>query len=165
MNVYVIAALSADGFIARDEEHLSTTWTSKEDKEHFAEMTKASKVVVMGGNTYRTIGRALPGRRTIVYTHQPIDQSGVETTQESPDKLLAQLEREGYESVAICGGQAIYDMFMNAGVVDDLYLTIEPVLFGTGIPLIKSKLTANLHLKEQMKLNKDTLLMHYEVVK
>lgn len=165
MNVYIIAALTADGFIGLDEDHLATTWTSKEDKKHFTDLTKESGVVVMGGNTYRTINRALPGRKTIVYSRHTIEDEGVETTQEPPDKLLARLEREGFPSVAIIGGQSIYDLFLEAGLVDDLYLTIEPLLFGTGIPLVKSRMTIKLELMDQSKLNDDTLLMHYKVVK
>jgi len=165
MQVYIIAAQTADGFIGLDDEHLSTKWTSKEDKQHFSELTTKSGVVIMGGNTYRTINRALPGRRTIVYTRQKIEQQGVESTQEAPDKLLARLEREGCTSVAICGGQSIYDMFLEAKLVDELYITVEPILFGDGMPLIKSRMTIELRLKEQRKLNDDTLLLHYEVVK
>jgi len=166
MHVYIIAAQTADGFIGLDEDHLSTKWTSKEDKHHFSELTTKSGVVIMGGNTYRTINRALPGRRTIVYTRQKLTPAGgVEATQELPDKLLARLEREGCTSVAICGGQSIYDMFLEAKLVDELYITVEPILFGDGIPLIKSRMTVELRLKEQRKLNDDTLLLHYEVVK
>jgi dihydrofolate reductase len=166
MRVYIIAALTADGFIGMSENHLATTWTSKEDKKHMTEMTKESGVVIMGGNTYRTINRALPGRRSIVYTHQKIEGvDGVEATQDAPDKLIARLEREGYESVAIFGGQSVYDLFLQAGLVDDLYITVEPLLFGEGVPLVKSRMTVELQLKAQQKLNESTLLLHYEVVK
>ena len=165
MRVFLIAAISADGFIARDENQLSTTWTSKEDHKFFSDMTKEAGVIVMGGTTYRTVNRPLPGRRNIIYSHQKIEQEGVETTQEAPDKLLARLEREGCKAVAICGGQSIYDMFLEAGLVQELYLTIEPQLFGAGIPLVKSPMTQQLELIEQSKLNEDTLLMHYKVVK
>jgi len=40
------------------------------------------------------------------------------------------------ESVII-GGAITMSMFMEAGLVDDIYFVVEPVLFGSGLPLIK----------------------------
>lgn len=163
MKVFVIAAVSADGYIGSDSSHTSLEWTSKEDTKLFVRLTKEAGVVVVGGNTYRTIGKALPGRRTIVYSHAKIEQAGVETTSASPQELVARLEREGHTQLAVCGGQAIYDMFLRAGVVDELYLTVEPLLFGTGLPL--TTVRANLELLDTEKLNDNTILLHYKIRK
>lgn len=160
MKVFIIAAVSVDGFIARHTDELAN-WTSKEDKKLFVTLTKRAGVMVMGGTTYRTIGQPLPGRRNIVYSRQAINTEGVEVTQETPEALIARLKAEGYNEVAICGGRSIYSMFLDAGLVDELYLTVEPVLFGTGIPL--SDTAANLHLLDSEQLNENTLLLHYEV--
>lgn len=162
MRVSIIAAISADGFIAREHNELAN-WTSKEDKKMFVTLTKRAGVMVMGGATYRTIGRALPGRRNIVYSRQKIAQEGIETTQEAPEMLLARLEKEGFDEVAICGGSAIYDMFLSAGLVTDVYLTIEPLLFGAGIPLARSSLQTRMRLQETRQLTPDVLFVHYSV--
>lgn len=162
MKVSLIAAISADGFIARGNHELAD-WSSKEDKKVFVRLTKRAGVMVMGGNTYRTIGRALPGRRNIVYSRQAISQEGIETTQEAPAALLERLAREGHGEVAICGGRAIYNMFLQAGLITDIYLTVEPTLFGAGITLAAGSLRARLRLAEHTLLNDDTLLLHYEV--
>jgi dihydrofolate reductase len=163
MRVFIIAAVTADGFIGRDSRHLAD-WTSPEDKKLFVELTKEAGVMVMGSNTFATIGRALPDRRNLVYSRQQIDQPGIEVVTEPPEELLRRLEREGHDSVAICGGQTIYDMFLQAGLVNELYLTIEPILFGTGVPLMHSAISAQLQLKEVKKLNDNTVMVHYEVV-
>lgn len=165
MKVFIIAALTADGFIAHTEKDTSTNWTSDEDRKLFVRLTKRAGVFVMGSTTYRTIGRALPGRRNIVYSRTKIAQEGIETTSETPAALIQRLEAEGYDELAICGGTTIYDMFLQADVVDELYLTIEPVLFGTGLPLIKTARDIPLKLIESTLLNADTLLVHYEVQK
>jgi dihydrofolate reductase len=164
MKVFVIAAISADGFIARSVHELAD-WTSKEDKKVFVELTKRAGVMVMGRTTFQTIGRALPGRRNIVYSHQPIDVPGVEVTAEDPAALVSRLEREGLTELAVCGGSAIYSLFMQAGVVDELYLTVEPCLFGAGVPLFSADLQTRLRLLETKQLNDNVLLMHYEVEK
>lgn len=164
IKVFLIAAMSADGFIARAHNELAD-WTSKEDKKVFVELTKRAGVMVMGSTTFQTIGRALPGRRNIVYTHKSIDIEGIETTQETPQELIKRLESEGHAELAVCGGSAIYDMFLQAGVVDELYLTVEPLLFGDGITLAHSSLRTSLKLLERKPLNDDVILMHYEVRK
>jgi len=162
MRVSIIAAVSADGFIAREHNELAN-WSSKEDKKLFVELTKRAGVMVMGGVTYRTIGRALPGRRNIVYSRTVINQEGIETTQEEPSALVWRLQKEGFSELAVCGGAAIYDMFLRAGVVTDVYLTIEPVFFGTGISLFKTPCDVRLTLAECKQLTPDVTLFHYTV--
>lgn len=164
MKVIVIAAITADGFIARDANQLAD-WTSKEDKQNFVKLTKQTGVMVMGRNTYDTIGKALPGRKTVVYTSRPLDNPEVETTAEKPAELLQRLQKEGFKEVAICGGQQIYDMFLSAGLVDEIYLTIEPRIFGKGVTLMNFMNDLDLKLIEASQLNDDTLLLHYEVKK
>ncbi|HKU17972.1 MAG TPA: dihydrofolate reductase family protein [Candidatus Saccharimonadales bacterium] len=163
MKVVLIAALTADGFIGRSTNELPTTWTSDEDRHFFWRTTKEIGVVIMGGNTFRPIGKALPKRRNIVYSRTPINVEGVETTQEPPADLLRRLEAEGHTQVAICGGSKIYDMFLQASLVDELYLTIEPQLFGAGVPLSVHSSDHKLKLLACTKLSDDVVLLHYEV--
>lgn len=164
MKVILIAAVSADGFIGKSRNHLAD-WTSPEDKKLFVELTKRAGVIVMGRNTYETIGKALPGRLNIVYTTRAIDNPEVQTTSEEPQTLLDRLIADGYDQVAICGGQTVYDLFLSAGIVDEIYLTIEPKLFGSGITLAKTAADLNLKLISQQKINDDTLNLHYKVLK
>ncbi len=137
MNVVLIAAVSADGFIAADPAQSSLEWTSKEDKAFFVSKTKELGTMVMGRKTFETIGRALPDRRMIVLTRQPGERAveGVEFTSEAPRALLERLKREGVPSVAVCGGGEVYAQFLREGLVDEAYVTVEPVLFGAGTPL------------------------------
>lgn len=165
MKVSIIAALTADGFIGRDSGH-TADWTPKEDKKKFIELTKTAGIMVMGSRTFDTIGRPLPGRKTILYTSSPEKYAahGVVTTQAPPNELIAQLETEGYAEVAICGGAQVYDMFLRSGVVTDLYLTIVPILFGTGVTLLQSPVDLQLELTAQEKLNENTVFYHYKVI-
>ena len=164
MKTFLIAAVTADGFIARNSSHLAS-WTSKEDKQFFVEKTKKAGVVVMGLNTFKTMGKALPGRQNIVYAPPGTALEGVEITQDDPKTLLAKLEQKGFKEVAICGGATIYTMFMEAGLVDKLYLTMEPVLFGNGIHLFNKELDKKLELQSMQKLNEQSVLLEYNVIK
>jgi len=163
MKAFIIAALTADGFIAKSSQHL-TDWTSKEDKHFFMEKTKQAGVIVFGQNTFETIGRPLPGRHNVVYSRDRAYE-GVQVTQKDPKALLEELESKGYREVAICGGATIYTMFMEAGVVDKLYLSVEPVLFGQGLTLFNKEIDKKLDLVKVEKLGDNTILLQYAVIK
>jgi dihydrofolate reductase len=162
MKVFIIAALSADGYIARDEKHGSLGWTGKEDKRRFVELTKRAGVVVMGSTTYATLQRPLKERVNIVYSKSKIFE-GAETTQKSPAELVAELEARGFKEVAICGGSHIYNLFMKAKVVDKLYLTIEPIVFGAGIRLFSEDMLFHLKLETCGQTEGGALLLEYSV--
>ena len=130
IKTFIITAMTADGKIARNAGH-AATWTSKEDKKFFVERTKEAGVMIMGANTYETIGKPMPGRLNIVYSKKQYE--GVETTTLEPKALLSDLEKRGFKEVAICGGSTIYTMFMKAGLVQTIYVTVEPLLFGEGM--------------------------------
>ena len=166
MKVTMIAAASADGFIARNPGHVSTSWTSPEDKKFFVEVTKNIGLMIMGARTFATFNRALPGRIIYVYTHSPDDygdMEGVIGTDKDPVTLLRELELAGHKEVALCGGSVVWGMYLQAGLIDEIFLCIEPVLFGAGIPLFDREQEAELTLIASRPLNTNTILQHYKV--
>ncbi len=176
MQTYIIVALSADGFIAQARDQASTDWTSSEDKKHFMARTKETGVVVMGLTTFATVGQPLPGRKNWIYASQSkpelvqkfdlsLKQADlIEVTTDEPAVLIQKAAAAGYQELAVCGGCSIYTQFMQAGVVDKLFLTIEPVVFGDGIRLFNQAFEQKLVLLNQEQLNqKGTLLLEYKV--
>lgn len=163
IKVFIIAAETLDGFIAKDNHHSPFLWTSKEDKRHFIELTKRAGVVVMGATTYKTIGRPMKDRHTIVYS-KSAQFDGVEVTSDDPITLIDKLEKKGFKEVAICGGSSIYTMFLKAGVVDTIYLTVEPLLFGSGISLLNENLQIHLKLVHHHTTENGTFLLEYKVL-
>ena len=163
MKIFIIAALSADGFIARNRGELAN-WTSKEDKKRFVELTKRAGVIVMGHTTFETIGKALPGRRNIVYTSKKISIPGAECTHELPAALAIRLEKEGVRELAVCGGASIYTLFMKSSLVDTLYLTLEPIIFGEGLRLFSEKIPATLTLVSSEQ-KEQSVFLEYQLVR
>lgn len=163
MRVFILATQTADGYIARDADHRSTAWTTRQDKILFTRLTKQAGVVVVGWNTFATFDKALKDRRVIVYTRQarePVE--GVEFTAEDPGKLLERLEAEGVKGVAICGGAHIYSLFMEAGLVSEFYFTVQPVLFGQGLKVFDIPLDSKLRLLDSAVSAEDgTVTLHY----
>ncbi len=170
MHVFLISAISADGYIAEEAKQVSTEWTSKEDKTFFRDKTKAAGVMVMGMNTYKTIGRPLPGRLTVVMTRSPQEVPAEQKdqlifTSETPEAVLHMLEKKGFTEVAICGGSQIYTLFLKAKLIDTLFLTVEPVVFGNGVHLFNEEVTQKLELKNRTQLNEQTILLEYKVLR
>ena len=169
MNCFLIAALTADGFIGRNTDDRSFNWTSEEDKSFYVDLIKSADVIVMGSKTFQTFRKHPKGSRWEVYTRSPqkfvnkkpdiIQASG---TNEKPKELIDRLEKEGVNTVVIAGGSSIYTMFMRAGVVDKLYLTVEPILFGDGVKLFNESLDINLKLESVKQLSSQTLLLEYQ---
>ena len=169
MTTFIIAALTADGFIAKNPGQSTLTWRSPGDRQFFIAKTKEARVAVMGINTAKTSKRPMPDRLNIIYANSKEELphwnefSDWEITQKDPSALLQELSERGYDQVAICGGSTIYTMFMQAGVVDTLYLTVEPVLFGRGMTLFNKEIDKKLVLRSVQKLGEQTILLEYGV--
>ena len=169
MKTILIAALTANGKIAREDGGSSLKWTSKEDTQYFVQRTKQAKNLIMGRKTFETINKPLKGRKIYVLTtNQELLKKqlrGVIFTNSSPETLIKNLEEKGEKECCIAGGKSIYEQFLNLALVDELHLTLEPIIFKSGINLAD-------HLKEDLqlelinteKLNDSTLLLKYQVL-
>lgn len=168
--VVLIAAISADGFIAplNKESLPSTTWTSKEDKDFFNQKSKEIGLMIMGSKTFETIGKALSERISIVMTSEPEryasnNDPDLLFTDETPEEILENLSQQEVEQVALCGGAKIYNLFLEKGLVDKMFITVEPHVFGEGVKLFSGKIEDKFKLLSQRKLNeKGTVLLEYK---
>lgn len=165
MKTALIVATTADGFIAASEGQNSLEWTSPEDKAFFVKKTKEIGTMVMGLNTFRTIGKGLKGRRMVVLTPKPAEEAsvdGVEFVSAEPAELLRRLEAEGVERIAICGGAHVYSQFLKLGLVDEIFMTVEPILFGSGTPFVSGLGAVRLERVSAEPMGPATLI-HYRV--
>ena len=168
MKVNVLMAMTADGRIAKNS-HEVINWTSKADKQLFKKLTCESGCIVMGNNTYQSIGKPLPNRFNVVLTKQPEKFTSISNqllfTSDPPEKLLASLKNQ-FDCVFICGGAQINSLFFEKNLVDELYVTIEPQLFGPGLCLVEQlKTSISLELLNCEKLGDNSVLIHYKVLK
>ena len=76
------------------------------------------------------------------------------------------IEEKGFEKAFLAGGGQLNASFMKEGLVDEIYLDVEPLLFGKGIKLFAdADFEYKLELLECKKLNANTLQLHYEILK
>lgn len=103
----MIAAISLNGVIG-DSISNSIPWHIPSDFKHFKEYT-TGKTIVMGSNTYRSIGKPLPKRRNVVITRD--STAALEFLLNGVDKVYASFtdayngEEEGF---VVIGGERIY---------------------------------------------------------
>ncbi|ONI71428.1 diacylglycerol kinase [Kribbella sp. ALI-6-A] len=114
MSVVLIAALGRNRVIGRDND---LPWRIREDLAHFKQLT-LGHTLVMGRKTYDSIGRPLPGRRTVVITRQTEwSTPGVEVAHSLDDALKL---ADGND-VFVAGGGEIYRLALPSA--DRLELT------------------------------------------
>lgn len=102
-----MVAVTPAGVIGRDGQ---IPWRLSSDLKRFKRLTMGG-VLVMGRKTFESIGRPLPGRRTIVITRNPRWRAeGVEIA-DSPDDAV---RRSSGERVFVVGGAEIYRQMLPA---------------------------------------------------
>lgn len=172
MKKIIIAAITLDGKIAKHPGH-DVDWTSKQDKQFFRAETKKAGAVIFGSSTYDTIGRPMPDRLNIVMTRTPEKYAAVEKpgllefSADLPRAILGRLEERGFKSVVIGGGSVIYSFFLKDKLVDEIYLTIAPKIFGAGIALFQQMdiPEVDCELMSCTKLTKNEVLVRYKIMK
>lgn len=174
MNVTLLAAHSLDGFITKHAQP-GTAFTSAADKAHFPAVLRDFDCSIMGGETYRVSREFIQShltasRRRVVLTRTPdryqadARERTLEFTADSPAAVLARLQSLGHRRCALLGGSRIHSLFLDAKLVDELWLTVEPCLFGRGTPFLAEQADLALELISHERLtHSDSLLLRYRV--
>lgn len=93
-----------------------------EDMSHFRKMTTDS-VVIMGRNTYESIGKPLPKRRNILVTRQSERYTDLLETASSLQEAINMCQEET-RNIWLIGGASIYEEGMQ--FAEKIVLTITP---------------------------------------
>lgn len=176
MRVVLIVAQSLDGFITRHDEP-GVAWVSTADQRWFRNSLQQFDCQVMAAGTYATVRDHLQTKSAddclrIVMTRTPEayqsdQQAGaLEFTDQTPGAILQSLEQARRQSCALLGGAIAHDAFLQAGLVDEVWVTIEPRLFGRGTPVIKQRQDQSLEIIDHQRLpDSHSLVIRYRVKK
>jgi dihydrofolate reductase len=113
--ISVIVATAKDGVIGKTG---GIPWYLPADLAHFKQTTMGHPII-MGRVTHESIGKALPGRRNIVISHNAKYQAEGCDVVDSLESALKLVENE--PEVFIIGGEAIYNLALP--LAEQLYLT------------------------------------------
>ena len=171
MKISIYVAVSSNGLISNSRNE--PDWLSSEFGEDFVSICQRYKAVIMGRTTYNKLAPDyLPltseGTTVVLTTDKQAksDNPTVVFVQNSASEIARMLMDKGHTEAVIIGGTMTISEFVNAGLVSDVYFVVEPVLFGTGLPLLRNvELEFKLKLVAVTKLNDDTIQLHYEILK
>ena len=104
----IIVAIAKNNVIGKDNKLI---WHIPEDLKRFKKIT-SGKTVIMGRNTFLSLGKVLPNRKHVVLTHlnEPVSDDPQVTTVYSPDELKKYIDDD--EENFVIGGAMLYRTLM-----------------------------------------------------
>lgn len=174
MKTILIFVTTLDGKITKWGNPNIRSWSSGDDQDYFDTIWNDTRIIIMGSGTYDPNPvKPVQKHHYIVLTRHPekyIDKDipgQLEFTFESPKKLITRLEKEGQEELLVVGGPHIATLFLKEQLIDELWLTLEPRIFGIGGNfVIEEKFDINLILLNSERINDiGTLINKYRVIR
>ncbi|KAF0814347.1 Dihydrofolate reductase [Andreprevotia sp. IGB-42] len=123
--------------------------------------------LVMGRSTYvQAAGMGdwpYAGKPSYVYTHKEINtgRDDIFCTDVPAAQLLDELQAAGHRKVWLVGGANTARQWLQARLVDEIILTLVPVILGEGIPLFSSLPPLRLKLADSRAYPDGLVQLHY----
>ena len=155
---YLVAS-SLDGFIA--DEHNDLSWLlsmpgGDDDANPYSAFIRDVGALAMGSTTYEWIRQHDPGNwayddlPTWVFTHrhlEPIAGANLRFTSDPvPDAHAGMLDAANGHNVWLVGGGELVGQFLDHDLLDELIVSVTPVLLGRGAPLLPRRRTEPMRL-------------------
>lgn len=175
MKVVIAAVMSVDGKLTKHDDPDLHSWVSDEDQAHFKSLVEQHDAIAIGRETYDLMEGKLSleqGKLRIVLTSNPKKHIEEEIEGQltfrnnTPEELVNFLKAKNYKNLLVAGGERMITQFLQAKLVDEMYITIEPRIFGNGVRLIAPEdLDIKLELIDSTNLNQNgTILLKYRVI-
>ena len=167
VKITMVMVMSLDGIISRTDDESVAVWSSDEDKTHFHQMLQNADGIVTGRKSFKQ-HLIKPNKIYYIFTNNKKLQSNANLryVSGSPQDLLENVAKDGIENLLLLGGPEVNHLFLSNNLVSDLFLTIEPKMFGAGKHLnINKELDIQLELLSCKIINKKgTMLLHYKIL-
>lgn len=160
-------AISVNGYIAKEDNE--TPW-SKAEWVSFSQCVKRTGNMIIGCKTYEIMKKKnefdnLGNPLVIVLSNQKkiAKEKNIIFVTSPKDALKVLMDKE-YNTAMVAGGSEVNTSFMKENLIDELFVDIEPVIFGTGIPLFAANnFEMKLDLVNVTNLSENTIQLHYKV--
>ena len=134
------AAVSLDGYIAGPRGEAD--WIVPDPEVDFRALMAQFDTLLVGRRTFEAMVQAkrttMPGIRTVVVstTLRQVDYPEVTIIGEAVEEAVRAFRADSRKDVWLFGGAELFGRLLQAGLVDSVEVAIEPVLLGSGIPLL-----------------------------
>lgn len=167
MKVLLYMAITANGQIATLDG--KTPWSSEEFAA-YEEMLKQTRCEIIGRITYEDFssGNSSPKNHLVVVLSSKVPKEKPDNVIfcNSIEKAIKILEAKRFSQCLVAGGSKTNKSALEKGIIDEIYLDVEPFIFGQGLPLfapIEKEL--KLKLLGIKNLSSQTIQLHYKVIK
>lgn len=161
-------ACSLDGYIARLDH--SVDWLPESGDYGLTEFYAGVDMALIGRKTHDFMVKhgqlTMPGIANYVFSRNlsPPEYKGVQWVSTEAEALVRRLKERTGKDIWLVGGSELARSLFEAGLVDEISLTVIPVLLGDGIPLFpKLKIEIPLELKEEKKYSDGAVSLRYAV--
>lgn len=141
--IIVFIAASLDGFIAGPDDNLSfLDLVAKEGEDYgYATFMSAVDTVILGRKTYDWVMKQVP-----VFPHADLENYVITRTEKpalgktvfytgDPAALVKELAQKEGKNIFIDGGAELVNSLLKEKLVDEIYLSLIPVVLGDGVRL------------------------------
>jgi dihydrofolate reductase len=137
-------AMSLDGFIARADGGVDWLDAYDAPEEEYARFLARMDTVLVGRATYDLVATfpqwPYGAKRVVVWTHRPAPSlHGEEFVAGAAGEVVSGLARSGSRSVYVDGG-AVVSQLLAAGLLDEITVTVVPLVLGEGRRLFQGTL-------------------------
>ena len=161
-------AMTVNGIIAKENDE--TPWSNPVWKNYYR-IAKSFKAIILGRRTFAIMKDVnefdkIGNPFVAVVGHENAHVHSNSSFVKSPQAALQLLKKKKFSKVLLGGGSKVNAAFMKEGLVDEIYLDVEPLLFGKGFRLFTDEaFERKLKLIGIRKLAKDIIELHYKVRK
>jgi dihydrofolate reductase len=165
-------ASTVDGFIAHSDHTVDGFVAQGEHADDYlASLKNDYDAVLMGRRTYEFgfqygVTNPYPWLRQYVFsaTMESSPDANVELISGDLLEFVKSLKQQTGKDIYLCGGANLASTLLAAKLVDELIVKLNPVLFGTGLPLFSGPIEqTSLHLLESKVYNNSVVLLRYEI--
>ncbi|SEN92299.1 Dihydrofolate reductase [Amphibacillus marinus] len=170
--VVLFIATSLDGYIATKHESLEWLFNVEGEGDNgIAAFMSRIDTILMGRRTYDWVineADTFPYQEQAVYVFTQsnmCDTENVQVVKQEIASFVKGLQDEKGKDIWLLGGGKLVSTFIELNLIDEIIITVAPVLLGEGIPLFRAgNLPLNLKLRGVQTFNQFTEL-HYRVIK
>ena len=166
MKVILYMAVTANGLIAKEDD--DTPWSDAVWDSYY-KMARQFKAVVLGRRTYELMKRVgefekIGNPFTVIVTKKDFIPNSNFVIARSPKEALKILREKNFSKVLVGGGGTLNSSFMEENLIDEIFLDVEPLVFGKGIKLFSGgDFEARLELIKVKNISPNEIQLHYKV--
>ncbi|WP_179361927.1 dihydrofolate reductase family protein [Nitrosopumilus oxyclinae] len=165
--IVLFIASSLDGYIAKNDGGVD--WLPVRCSSGYDDFYKSIDTVIMGKKTYSQIltfgAYPYKDKKSYVLTRNDTSSNNDIRFVNDVEKLTKNLLTSSGSDIWLVGGAEIITTFMNLGLIDEIILSIIPVVLGSGVPLF-NKIQKETKFQLIKTTEYDALVeLHYKVLK